>query len=90
MVSVMANNRMWLVHVPTGRRVLLAKRFGGDWEVWEGGKQGSIAGALDRALKDSTDTSWTLEFEHDEPERGSTICPTCYQAFWDKEVRGES
>lgn len=29
----MANNRMWLVHKPTGRRVLLGKRLDGDWYI---------------------------------------------------------
>ena len=27
----MANNRMWLVHVPTGERVCLGKRMGKGW-----------------------------------------------------------
>ncbi len=27
----MANNRMWLVHRPTGKRVFLAKRMGWGW-----------------------------------------------------------
>ena len=27
----MANNRMWLLHKPTGKRVLIAKRFGYEW-----------------------------------------------------------
>ena len=32
----MANNRMWLVHVPTGEKKLLAKHFGYQWVVWDG------------------------------------------------------
>ena len=35
----MANNRMWLVHGPSGQRVLLGKRMGHGWYHTAGDKE---------------------------------------------------
>jgi hypothetical protein len=32
----MANNRMWLVHKPSGNKALVAKHFGDGWIEYEG------------------------------------------------------
>jgi hypothetical protein len=32
----MANDRMWLVHIPTGKKTLLAKHFGTEWAKYRG------------------------------------------------------
>lgn len=32
----MANDRMWLVHRSSGKRVLIAKHFGGNWQFYTG------------------------------------------------------
>jgi hypothetical protein len=47
----MSTNRMWLEHVDTGERVLLAKFFSDQWYAW-GGVEGTLDTAFDNARVD--------------------------------------
>ena len=81
----MANNRMWLVHAETGKRVLLAKSFGSVWYPWippsePSGLPGALAEAF--AAVGTCDTGWHLEFEHrvrTSPEVRAVAAPPDYK-----------
>jgi hypothetical protein len=67
----MANNRMTLVNLATGQRVLLATHLATEWRAIAG-----IEEILDRAFGAELDeypaawgsTAWHIEYEKDEPE----------------------
>jgi hypothetical protein len=46
----MADSRLYLEHVDTGERVLLAKRFGSTWRAWAPTNPGSEAVGLPDSL----------------------------------------
>jgi hypothetical protein len=58
----MANDRMWLVHKPTGRKTLLAKNWGYQWEAWRGPCQISLE-ELFANDDEPASTAYELEFE---------------------------
>ena len=50
----MANRRMWLVHRPSGRRVLIAKRMASGWYLNTSGDD--LARALQSMFDDTQDS----------------------------------
>ena len=60
----MANDRMWLVHGPTGKRALIAKHWGNRWEEYTGPRHEpffSIEGLFIEV--DGISTDFVIEYE---------------------------
>jgi hypothetical protein len=57
----MANNRMWLVHKPTGRKVLLGKRLAGNW--YRSLNDADMGKCLDGILEQAFDDEFCLAME---------------------------
>ncbi len=66
----MANNRLWLVHKPSGHRIMLAKRMFHGWYVRYGvDMTKELDNFFERTEKDSTysdQDDFTLDFEDDD------------------------
>lgn len=64
----MANNRMWLVHDESGKRVHIASHFGSAWKVWT---PEALVECLNAAFTDEAcgfgGTGWHVEYEHHDP-----------------------
>jgi hypothetical protein len=59
----MANDRMWLVHKPTGKMALIAKHFEQGWKEYTGPRHPpfySIQGLFDEC---GQDTEYVVEYE---------------------------
>lgn len=57
----MANDRMWLVHKPTGKKSLIAKHFGSGWLEYTGSKQLSFNDLFDQTPFQNQD--FVIEYE---------------------------
>lgn len=56
----MANNRMWLLHKPSGKAVMLGKRYGSGWAVKDGV---SLSDQLAELFALCEGDDWTLAME---------------------------
>ena len=59
----MANNRMWLVHKPSGKKALLAKHWGDVWYEYTGSRNPPFYSIQELFNETDTSTDFAIEYE---------------------------
>ena len=59
----MANDRMWLIHKPSGKGALIAKHWGDDWREYNGPRHKPYFSIQELLLECGNNTDYVIMYE---------------------------